>query len=301
MRPSLKFPSIEIKISASDGQQIHEYMFPEKTLVRKLYCTQDMIRQGMEAHITSYPLKNKDDYDILISHMEEAYLDFQIEDFDHFDQVIIGNTGLPLLISGPCPFHFIMLEFAGYENFFYHLMDFPNEVKKLIETLERIYRRDLWPVLCKTKAQLISHGSHFSSQMTPPQIFEEYFLPYFKSFNNLMHEHKKKVLWHADAEMGALLETVIEAGFDGADCLLTAPSIKQTINDYFDVWKGKIICWGGLPSIIFNSSYPMCDYKKYVCDLIKTTKGRSDFIFGASDHVMPGAEWERLLFLARIT
>ena len=137
--------------------------------------------------------------------------------------------------------------------------------------------------------------------MTPPPIFEKYFLPYFKEFNSRMHEHGKKTMWHADAEMGGLLNHVLEAGFDGADCLATIPLVPQRIEDYFDAWKGGIACWGGLPSTIFDPTFPMEEYKRTVDHLVEVTQGRNDFIFGASDNVMPGAEWERLLYLAEAT
>jgi hypothetical protein len=108
-------------------------------------------------------------------------------------------------------------------------------------------------------------------------------------------------MWHADAEMSGLLEHVLEAGFDAADCLVTAPLVPQSIEDYFNVWKGKIVCWGGLPSLIFEPSFSIQDYEKYVAHMVEVTRGRNDFIFGTGDQVMPGAEWKRLLYLAEAT
>ena len=99
----------------------------------------------------------------------------------------------------------------------------------------------------------------------------------------------------------ALGPRLVEAGFDAADCLVTVPLVPQRIEDYFDAWKGRIVCWGGLPSILFDPAFPMEEYRRYVDHLVKVTEGRNDFIFGASDQVMPGAEWERLLHLAEMT
>ena len=108
-----------------------------------------------------------------------------------------------------------------------------------------------------------------------------------------MHDSQKKVLFHSDSDLGSLAPLMLEAGFDGADCLATQPLVKETIEDYLKVWDGRIVCWGGLPSMIFDTSYPRREYEQAVRSLVKLTKGRSDFIFGASDHVMPGAPWER--------
>ena len=70
--------------------------------------------------------------------------------------------------------------------------------------------------------------------------------------------------------------------------------MDETLDDYFDIWKGKVVCWGGLPSTIFSPEYPMVDYKRYMDEVIRKTRNRNDFIFGASDNVMPGSQWEKL-------
>jgi hypothetical protein len=95
--------------------------------------------------------------------------------------------------------------------------------------------------------------------------------------------------------MGTLLEDVLEAGFDGADCLATAPLVPQTIDDYYKAWQGRIVCWGGLPSTILDPSYPREQFTRHIEQLRRFTAGKAGFIIGASDNVMPGVEWERIL------
>jgi len=313
LHPEIEFPSIELRQSSTGREKIDEYLFPQRTLVRKTAFSSDPSSKALLGHITKYPLETQDDYDAMLANMADAILvshaadnvrpgahtvDFDFSEFDRFDKQT-GDAGLPILIVGYCPAHSVMLNYTGYKNFYFHLADFPEKVDELTNRIDRIYRRDLWPALCKTNAKLILHGAHFSSQMTPPPIFERYFQPYFKAFNDLMHRHDKKVLWHADAEMGALLNHVLRAGFDGADCLVTYPLAPQRIEDYFTAWQERIVCWGGLPSIIFDPAFDMEEYKKYVDDLVESTRNSKNFIFGASDNVMSGAEWERLVYLAR--
>lgn len=300
IKTPLKFSNAPLETCSRGEQTVDKYLFAERPLIRRTVCTQEMKRQGMMGHITEYPLKEEADYDLLLAHMEQACLDIDLDGFDEYDRAT-GEKGLPLLIAGHSPANLIMLQLAGYENFYYHLADFPQKVTDLISRIETVYRRDLWPVLGKSPARLIMHGCHFSSQTTPPPVFEKFFLSYFQEFNALMHRQGKKVLWHADAEMSALLDHVVQAGFDGADCLATRPLVKTDLRDYFQAWQGRIICWGGLPSIIFDPSFPEDDFISYVEDIKKLTQNRSDFIFGASDHVMPGAPWRRLKLLAHQT
>jgi len=299
-QPAFRFRSWEERAVTDGDVTRHEYVFPERVLAKETARSAEMVRQGIKGHALSYPLKERADYDVMIAHMEDAYLDFDLQGFCELDEAT-GDAGLPLLILGSCPAHGLMLGWAGYENFYYHRADFGETVDLLIEQRERIYRRDLWPALRDSPAYLILHGVHFNTQMTPPPVFERYFLPYFREFNQAMHEFGKKVLFHADAEMGGLVRHVMEAGFDGADCLATAPLVPQRLEDFLEAWQGKIVCWGGLPSILFDPSFPMSSFGKYVSHMIDLVRKRNDFIFGASDNVMPGAEWQRLLFLAKAT
>ena len=299
-QPVLRFASCQERVVADGDVSRHEYIFPERVLTKVVARSTQMVSQGIKGHALSYPLKEKADYEVMLAHLDDAYLDFDAEGFGELDAAT-GDAGLPMLIVGPCPAHSLMLSWAGYEGFYYHQADFRETVDRLIAGWESIYRRVMWPAIEHSSAFLILHGVHFNSQMTPPPIFRKYFLPYFVEFNQLMHDCGKKVLFHADAEMWALGRYVMDAGFDGADCLATTPLVPQRLEDFLDAWEGKIVCWGGLPSILFDPSFPRGDFQEYVTHLVDLVRGRTDFIFGASDNVMPGGEWQRLLFLAEAT
>lgn len=299
-QPFLDFTTADFVVSQAGDLTREEYRFPGGTLVRKSRCTEDMKRQGMAAHTTKYPLADERDYDLLLRHIGSARLAVRTEGFSELDAQT-GDRGLPMLILGSCPAHLLMLRFAGYNNVYFHLADFPGKVAELIEAIGTIFRRDLWPMAGLSEAELILHGNHFSSQMTPRPVFEQFFLPYLSEFIEVMRARGKHVLVHADAEMGGLLDLVVAAGFSGTDCLATQPLAPQRLEDYFDAWQGKVVCWGGLPSTIFDPSFPLDTYRTYVSDIVELTRDRGDFIFGASDNVMPGAEWERLVFLSEVT
>lgn len=233
---TLVFESAVVCAYEAGPEHIEEYRFPERNLVRKHYCDDRFKRSEMRGHITNYPLATEDDYDVMLLHMDEARVDFEMTGFSDFDEAT-GDAGLPLVLGASCGTHDIMLSFAGYENFYYHLHDFPGKVEQLVRRLDRIYRRDMWPGLAGSAARMVLCGYHFNSQMTPPRIFEQYFLPVFSDLNDMMHTNGKLVFFHADAEMGALIDHVLAAGFDGADCLVTAPLVPQRMEDYFEAWQ----------------------------------------------------------------
>jgi len=293
----LAFADAEFRVTGDSERQLEEYCLPGGTLVRETRRSADMVRQGLGGHITRYPVQSPADLRVLLDCVGRAKVALELGEYRQFD-VATGDAGLPLLVAGPCPAHTIMLRFTGYEQFYYLLADCRSEVEKLCSALDKVFRRDLWPALQTSGAAIILHGAHFSSQMTPPPLFDRFFLPYFTDFNAAMHEARIRVLWHADAEMGDLLQHALDAGFDGADCLASVPLVPQTMEDYFDAWQGRIVCWGGLPSVIFDPTFPVELYQRFVTETVAAAGSRTDCILGASDNVMPGAEWERLLFLS---
>jgi hypothetical protein len=270
------------------------WQLPGRVLEKSIRHTHEERLAGMSGQIVKYPVSTEAECRALTAALDHAALEADFDGFDEFDAET-GDAGLPMLILGPCPTDYVMLELMGYESFFYALADYPDALDRLIGRLEELFRAEIWPRAFASSSELILHGAHFSDATTPPSIFRKYILPYFREFNAAAHDAGKRVLWHADAGMGLLLNDVLEAGFDGADCLATAPLVPQTFEDYYDVWKDRIVCWGGLPGIIFNPEFAEQDFTAYLSYLRDFTNGKPGIIIGASDNVMPGALWERVL------
>ncbi|MHB0937381.1 MAG: uroporphyrinogen decarboxylase family protein [Armatimonadota bacterium] len=292
--PKLVFPDGWVQ-ECDDGEAHRtSYRFPAATVEKVERRTPDQARAGMRGAIVNYPVSSETGCRALLAALEQASLVADLDGFTAFDRAV-GDAGLPMLIIGSCPTHTLMLEWFGYEHFFYALADYPDTLAALIETLEALFRRALWDRVLASPAELILHGNHFADATTPPPLFRRFFLPYFRTFNDRAHAAGKRVVWHADAAMGALLDLVLEAGFDGADCLATAPLVPETLEEYHRAWQGRIVCWGGLPGTVFNPEFPEPLFADHLRQLAEFTRGKPGFIIGASDNVMPGALWERVV------
>ena len=236
--PRLAFPEGWVTRSDSEEESRTSYRLPGLSLYKVERRTADQIRAGMRGAIVKYPVTSERECRALLAALDRATLAADLDGFSAFDRET-GDAGLPLLILGSCPTHALMLEWFGYEHFFYALADYPELLSELIGALDGFYRRELWEPAMQTGSELIMHGNHFSDVATPPPLFSRFFLPYFQAFIARAHAAEKRVLWHADAAMPTLLELVQEAGFDGADCLATAPLVAETIGDHDRIWKGR--------------------------------------------------------------
>ena len=248
--------------------------------------------QGMASVLIERYLKSESDYDVM-AWVESNTL--YIPDYEAciaYDREV-GSGGLPVVGLEKSPAHKIMLDYAGYENFYYHLADFPGKVQMLIEAMEASYQ-GMWDVVAGAPVRLVLHGTHFHSEMTPPPVFEKYFMPYFQAFNARMHQAGKRVGFHADADLSGLLEMVRDCGFDIADTFACAPLVRTTFDQARAAWKDRIVIWGGVPSIILEPDYPQDKFRRYMTDLEAKTRNTSHFIMAVSDNVMPAAELSRL-------
>jgi len=100
---------------------------------------------------------------------------------------------------------------------------------------------------------------------------------------------------HADNDTKFLLSLIKEAGFDMAECFVTAPMVHCTLAEARQNWGNDVIIWGGIPSSILCP--PVTDevFETYMEDLFRTIVPGDTFILGVADNVMPDAYIERVI------
>ena len=257
--------------------------------------TEDAERNEMLPIPTEFFLRQEKDYEIMRYVVEHTRYEPNYAAYAAYD-ADVGEDGLPMVPLGPCPFHLLLLAWAGYESFYYHLADWPEAVRGLLEALNKSYRQ-MWEVVAASPAKFLMHGEHFSGQLTPPPVFKKHFLPYFKEFNAVMHAAGKKVCFHADADLTGLLDLALECDFDAADCFACAPLVDTTFDEARRVWGERIVIWGGLPSLLLEDSFTFDEFREYVEELYAKTAGQPAFILAISDNIMPAARFDRLLWI----
>ena len=254
--------------------------------------------RGIVPRIVRYPVQSPDDYAAYGCLMQRLLFEPDYEAYRQYDRAT-GEDGLPLVILGAIPVHDMMIKWVGYEQFFYHLADWPDAVEEAVETAHAAHRK-MWDLVAGSPCELVMHGVNFNSQVTSPPLFRAYFLPYLQSFNRLMHQAGKRTAFHGDGDQSLLLDLVREAEFDVADCLATAPLVPLTLDSAMSAWGRDMVIWGGVPSPILEPSTPAPAFERHLDEIHRATERHPDvrFIAGVSDQAMPAAEWDRIASLA---
>ena len=288
---------VEETVVQEGDQSIHTLRIGKRSVRKITVTTAEGRRMGFLPHVEKYYLETPDDYRTMIRVWERTELVADQAAFERFDRRT-GEDGMPLLVFTLIPFHRIMLEYAGYENFYFHQADFPDLVGELRRIMVAKYV-SFWSELARSPARLILHGAHWSSQMTPPPMFEKYFLPYLRRFTDAMHAAGKKCALHADADLTGLLDVVLQTGVDVAECFACAPLVPLTLAETRERLGDRVIIWGGFPSTLLEPSSTEEAFRAYLDQFASRIAAGRAIIVGVSDNVMPDASWERLAALCR--
>lgn len=289
-----RLKNVEVKQTRlNDWETLHEYITPVGT-VTTLWRGSAVLRQkAIQDLQVEFMLKRREDYAVVEYIIENTEYVPTYEEYLAYD-ADIGDDGVPIVPCGDCPFHHWMRALVGYNDAYYHLNDYSNEVERLLKLMEQRDREIVWKLIAHSPALLILHGVHFDSYMTPPPIFERFITPYYQEFSRLLKAHGKTLCMHADADSRLILRHIQEAGFDMVETFTTAPMVSCTLAEARAVWANEVIIWGGVPSVILEDTYMDEQFEDYMMNVFDTIAPGDAFILGVADNVMPAAKIERI-------
>ena len=288
----------EIEVVTSDDAWTitTEYKTPEGSVRMVQRTSEELKRMGLPGRVEEELLKGPKDYKVWEYVVKHTKWTNCYDSFTEYDNNI-GPEGLPMVPIGDVPFHEFVQMLAGYNNAFYQIADYPDEVEHLLGVIEEVQSERMWPIAAGSPARLMLLGHHLSSQFTPPQYFEKYIIPYCKRLIPLLHDAGKKVAMHADNDTTQIATHLERAGWDMLECFVTEPMVPMTLNHARRVWDNRMILWGGIPSAILAPSYPLESFKTYVRNALKAISPGDAFILGVADNVMPDSDIDRIRWI----
>jgi hypothetical protein len=274
-------------------ETLTEYVTPVGTVTTRLRSTERLRRQGIQDAEVDFMLKRREDYPVVEYLIEHTHYEAAYEDYVAYEQDV-GDEGYPMVNCGDCPMHHWMRALVGYDQAYYHLNDYTNEVERLVAALTDRHRETVWKHMLDSPARLVMHGHHLSSQMTPPALFEQYVLPYYEELAPKMRARGKVLALHADNDTRHILSQIERAGFAMAECFATHPMVPTTLAEARAAWGDRVIIWGGVPSVILEEPFTEEQFEAYMDDLFRTIAPGGAFILGIADNAMPGSQIERI-------
>lgn len=208
-------------------------------------------KTSAQGHPTEYLVKDIADLRAFAASWEEAFYE-EVDDTESYAKIedSMGDSGMVTLFAPPSAIPSLLEEVIGIEQFYYLLMDYPDEMDALILRMQEaeIERFRLLALGPWDMAILVENTS---TRYISPAIYEKYNMPSQRSFVEAMHRQGKKAILHMCGHVRSLLPMIREAGADGIHALTPPPLGDTPWELALDVLGEDLIIFGCLTPDVF--------------------------------------------------
>ena len=249
----------------------------------------DLTEVREPAGFTSWHLeklfKRPEDYKPLIAmiNAQEYVLDYEdwlkMRDVMGGDAIMRGSIGYE-------PLQAIIHTYMGVETFAVEWRERQDEVLKLFDAIVE-NRRRLYPVVAASPCDYFNYGGNVSPEIVGLERFEEYYLPHYEEFAEIMHRKGKLVGVHFDANTRLIADAIAETSLDYVEAWTPPPDCDLSIAQAREKWPNKAL-WINYPSSVFLKSDE--EIEQTTIELIKEAAPGNGFLIGITED-MPPDRW----------
>jgi hypothetical protein len=218
-----------------EGQKAERYTM--RTPVGEITST---YREGWHA---KYFLETAADYRVMqyvVEHTEifpqhEAFAQAEQEHGEH----CIVHAGL-----GRSPIQTVLVDYAGLENFGWHLAELEEEIEALCEALLRNLRAAA-EITAEGPGRYVSVLENFTADTMGPARFRRYHLPVYEELFPLLQSAGKIVGTHFDGRLASCQEAIAGSPIDLLESLTPPPEGDLTLAQARAAWPDKLF-WSNI-------------------------------------------------------
>jgi len=291
------YNGVEIRKEKQGARDIYMYSTPFGTL-RSVWTTPPtQARMALRPFQVEHMVKGPKDFPALMHLLDRLEIR---EDYATFEEDArrIGDDGVAITYMGPSPLQRFLREYAGFQEGFLLTMEMPHKVREILHRLREICL-DVVRVIAASPGEIINIGDNLTVLLQSPAVFREHYLPFYREACTILHDAGKKVVVHGDGEMKPLLPLLRDSGVDGVESFTPHPMTGCTLDEALDLAAGRLVIWGGIPSILLCDPVPQKEFKAFLDYLFKRVRPGDPFVLSVGDNVMPEAHLERVLAVCR--
>lgn len=279
------------------GQTLIEFMTPVGKVSLGYVFAESLISMGgMEPLLKDHLIKEENDYRTAEYIIERAEFVPRFENI-YADSEMLAENGFVVPSLHRIPFQQALLEYLGEIPLFTALYESPQRLKRLIEVLDQ-HLVEILHRLSDLSALYVEFPDNLDGFMTNPNLFQEYCLPYYQKYADILHGQGKKVGAHTDGNLKPLLKLLAESGLDVCESFSPAPLTECTFEEAWGTWQKGPLIWGGIPSPLLEKRTSENEFIAYVERLLHVI-GNRPIILGVGDMVMGNNLIERVEYIAQ--
>jgi hypothetical protein len=194
---------------------------------------------------------------------------------------------------------YLMARNMGVEKTVFAVMDYPDKVRSLIDSVNACNLRILDTVIDGPFDTLII-SDNYDSNVQTKEYFDTYVRDYYSEVARRLHEKGKYLAIHVDGENRGIVKWLAECGVDCADAVTPAPMFSLAPKEIREQAGPELILSGGIPATEFGISGTDHSFTESVRRWLDTRHDSSRLFMAAGDQVPTDAPWSRIAMLPEL-
>jgi hypothetical protein len=285
---------IVLKTSTEDGVFRTKITTPAGSLYEERVFNPASYSYTIRRHL----LQSVDDFRIVEHLMENLECVPRWERYEAWTEAL-GDFGFPYCQLPYSGLGYLISRNYGVEKTVYSIFDNPEEVKSLIESINR-RNLEILGTIIDGPFQVLIISDNFDSTVQTPELFNTYSRDYYTEVACRLHDKGKYLAVHVDGEMRGALSLMKECRVDCIDAATPYPMFSLTAAAARKEAGREMVLSGGIPATVFGAQGSETEFVESVRLWLETKNTSSRLIMAAGDQVPPDAPIERIRMLPEL-
>ena len=276
----------ENNIESSDGNlRVLTYKTPVGSLTKTVRTETGYGSTWTMEHLVKKP----EDYAVLEFIINDTTYHANYDAFKQADEAV-GESGFVMTSVERTPVQKLWIEFTGIERFSLDWYEERETVERILDVI-LAKQREMWEIVADSPAEFVWCPDNITGEIIGPAMFERYFLPYYNTLAEMMHNKRKRLVAHMDGQMRSLAECVSKTDVDIIEAFTPPPDGNLSVTEARDAWPDKVI-WINFPSSMHIASEEQL--KAVTRDLLEQAAPGDRFLVGVTENI-PSNAWRQSL------
>lgn len=250
----------------------------ERTWLPQSYCHS----------VSSYPVKGPSDLSALRLLFERLQFAPAYERYRSLE-LLWGDRGYPVAVLPRSPVASLIVDWMGLEEFTFALADWPDEIRKTLDCIERA-NDPAFDIVCASDTEVLHFADNISAAMVST-FFDAWSASGYRRRFRQLHDAGKKAAVHIDGTVRGILGRFASCGADAAESLTPRPVGDLDLAELrAEAGNPSIILWGGIPASMLTPQYSAADIDAHMRHLVDCLDRNRPFIAGSADQIPPDAD-----------
>lgn len=290
---------VEVKVKQDGDLKQVEYHTPLGMVSVTEAITEEMRKAGASiTWLQQRAIKRVEDYRVLSFIFDNMTV---VPDYERYAawQASIGEDGIACMMGtfSASGIHHVQRDLLEATDFYYEFKDHEREMRRLAESIERVYEQIL-RIVVDSPAEVVLWGANYDDTITYTPYFAREIKPYLQKVSRVLAEKGKLLISHCDGENRGLMDLIRDSGIHIAEAVCPFPMTKVTIEEYYQRWSPQLTIFGGIPqSLLLEETASEEDFQGYIDHFFKAVAPGRRIIVGIADTTPPNAVFDRLVRL----